>query len=415
MSYSKTVFFIPVWFDDFKRFSEQMAADARWTVTAAERIKPRYLFHYATNLATDGSLFQSYTLKDRSALNVYLYENEMPLKTPPVIEEVRFSCFATGVGFMEFWVSYTDMSVEEIADFAYLFKKATKPCGKELPNGARALYDVAQSLLPDKEAGQLFFAASARFKFECNCLHFIHVDGAIPDEAVVKDTLNHLCRSYKTTMSSNSESVYDMVYEAAAGDFWGGSTEGMVNIVYDPRNDENDPSYYYLHTIKLDHLSVDYQFLYLLLLNQKYAAVEYIDKVAKALGLNSKEMEKLNRRIIQLKNVFSFNVVSDDRHFQNVYAKMFKLLEIQSLLADVIENENQMEVLQNAKHAKDDRLSNKYLFGISVLTLFSALIDAAAYFDRFHPIRPLATPLSFVCVAAVFVGVVAWVIRSGRK
>lgn len=128
-----------------------------------------------------------------------------------------------------------------------------------------------------------------------------------------------------------------------------------------------------------------------------------------------KDIENLNRRIIELKNIFTFNVISDDIHFQNIYSKMFSVLEIKNLLADVIENENQIEYLQSNKHAKDDRMSNKYLFGISVLSLFSALIDAASYFDRINSIKPISTFLSLISVSTVLVLCIVWGIRSFKK
>lgn len=412
MSYAKSIFFIPVWFDDFKNFTAGLAGDKKWKRTEAEKVKPGYLFHYAANIASDSDLFASFSLLEPALLNVYMYEEELQMEAVPIIEEVRFSCFSSGVGFVEFWVTYTDVSPEEIANFAYLFKKAAKRSGRELPDSKQALYDAARGLLPAGSAGKLFFSASAKYKFECNCFHFIHRDEPVPEQAVLENTLHHLCRSYSSKMPAAFECDYDMLYEAGGGDYWCGSTEGMVNLVYDSTNDEGDASHYYLHTIKPTHLQIDYYFLYLLLLNQKYAAVEYIYMVSKALGKTAKEMELFNKRIIQLKTVFSFNVVSDDRVFQSVYAKMYHILEIQSLLADVIENESQMDVLRNVKHTNADRLSSKYLFGISILSLFSALIDAASYFDRIHTVQPISTALSFGCVAIILVLCIIWTINS---
>lgn len=100
---------------------------------------------------------------------------------------------------------------------------------------------------------------------------------------------------------------------------------------------------------------------------------------------------------------------------QNVYSKMCGVLDIRNLLEDVIENEQQMELLQKAKHMKDDRIANKYLFGISMLSLFSALIDSASFFDRVDGIRPISTVLSFACVVVILVLCIIWSIKSVRK
>jgi hypothetical protein len=415
MSYAKTVFFIPVWFDDFEKITKKTDSNNIWCCTEKEKTNPSYLFHYASNIARDSTLFKSYSLKDITSLNIYMYDEEMEFKVRPSIEEVRFSCFATGIGFIEFWVSYSDTSLEEISNFAYLFKKAIKSRKKAQENGKQSLYDAAKSLLPYDMDCQLFFSSSAQFKYECNCFHFVHKDECCPEKSHLKNSLYHLCRSFKNSMPIITESKYEMSYEAGKSDYWCGSTEGIANVLYDYQDNDDDTLDYFLHTIKPIHLSVDYYFLYLLLLNQKYSAVQYIYMVSKVLNKPSKDIENLNRRIIQLKNVFTFNIVSDDIHFQNIYSKMFSILEIKNLLADVIENENQIEFLQRSKHTKDDRMSNKYLFGISILSLFSALVDAASYFDRISGIRSISTSLSLISVCLILVLCISWGIHSIKK
>jgi hypothetical protein len=415
MSYSKSIFFIPVWFDQFKPFVKAAEESPLWEITDSKKVWAGYLFRYAADLNRNKELFASFTLKDPTAQKVYMFKEEMDLKETPQIQEVRLSCFATGVGFMEFWVSYEGMTAEQIADFAYLFKKATSRCKKELPEQQRALYDVACDLLPEKQKAVPFFSSSARFKYECNCFHFLHLDQPIPEQCELKNTLYHLSRSYRNNMPASAGSAYDIMYEAGPGDYWGGSPEGMVNIVYDDCNGQDEKNDYYLHTLKLQRLQIDYYFMYMLLLNQKYAAVEYIRLVSLAFDGNTRRVEDLNRRIIQLKNTFTFNIISDDSVVQNVYAQMHVVLEIKNLLADVIENENQMEFLQKAKHMNDDRLSNKYLMGISILSLFSALIDSASYFDRWEGIRPISSLLSIGCVLVILLLCILWAIKSVRK
>ncbi len=415
MSYAKSIFFIPVWFDQFKPFTKAMAEHPLWEPTDPKKAWAGYLFRYASEINKNKDLFASYTLKDPGELNVYMFREEMGVENAPKIEEVRCSCFASGVGLLEFWVSYSGLTAEQIANFAYMFKKATSKCRKELPNQQRALYDVATDILPKGQKAQLFFSASARYKYECNCFHFIHLDQDIPEEAERNATLYRLSRSYRNDMPASTASAYDMTYEAAAGDYWSGCTEGLANIVYDFQSGSNDKNDYYLHTLKLQRLQTDYYFMYLLLLNQKYSAVEYIRMVSHSLEGNVKAAENLNRRIVMLKNTFSFNVISDDSIVQNIYSKMYAVLDIRNLLADVIENEQQMEYLQRAKHMNDDRLSNKYLFGISLLSLFSALIDSASFFDRVNHNQPISTILSMACVVSIAVICAVWAIRSTRK
>ncbi len=408
MGYLKSVYFIPVLFADFGPVVSCVESSALWEDTPSAKFRPRYLLNYAARIATDKALFRSFQLKDTQKLNIYMYEKELALENSPVIDEVRLSCFSTGIAFMEFWVSYSGMSPEEIADFAYQFKKAAKMCGKNIPGGKTALYDAAASVMPQGVEGKMFFSATEAFKYECICYHFLHLDEA-PREDDLSVRLRRLGRSYNESFLNIAESDYDMVYMPSANDYWGGSSEGLVNLTYDCKNDDSD---YYLHSIKPSHLSVDYYFLYLLLLNQRFAAVEYINKVSTACVDNLKEIEELNKRIIKLKTVFSFNVISDDRIFQNVYSKMYSVLEIEHLLADVIESEGQLEILQNLSSAKADKLSSKFLFAISILSLFSALIDASSYFDRLPFFQSFSTLLGFVSVCLTVIICLIWLVKG---
>lgn len=407
MGYQKSVYFIPVWFDAFESFAKGLAADGRWERIPGEQIAPRYLLNYAVRIAKDERLLRAFRLKDLSGTDVYLFEKELPLKNTPKISQIRFSCFSTGVGFMEFWVEYQDLSPEEISNFAYLFKKAAKMNGKELPEGKVSLYDAAEALLPAKSEAKLFFTAAVPFKYECLCYHFIQLQECSEDEIQAQKRLSLLKRSYNTDFAQASHSDYDMIYKPYSYDQWGGSPEGLVNITYDTAGSD-----YYLNTLKQSHLEVDYYFLYLLLLNQRFSAVEYILQISEVSDSGQRQIEAINRRIVKLKTVFSFNVISDDQIFQNVYAKMYRVLDIEHLLEDIRDNENQMEMLQNASSAKADKLSSKFLFGISVLSLFSALIDASSYFDRIRWLQPVATGLGLACTGLVVLLCILWLIKT---
>ncbi|MBR2310880.1 MAG: hypothetical protein IKA47_10185 [Oscillospiraceae bacterium] len=412
MSYSKSVFFIPVWFDNFQAFTKKLTKSQSWEPADKALFCPRYLLSYATRIADNSNLFQLFTLKKAFVPKVYMFRDQLGLRNDPEIEDVRFACFSTGVGFLEFWVSYKDMTPEDIANFAYQFKKAAKMCGKDIPDGQLALYDAAVSLLPEKAEAELFFSAAAPFKYECSCFHFLHLDEAPGDSEASRLRLCRLSHSYNTKMEFSVESDYDMLYTSGAGDHWGGSSEGLVNITYDFADSDSD---YYLHTLKISHLSVDYYFLYLLLLNQRFSGIRYIQEIAAAFDKTHSQIIRLNKRIVELKTVFSFNVISDDRVFQNVYSRMYSILEIRHLLDDLVDNEDQMQILQNAGSVRAEKVSSIFLLGISLLSLFSALIDASSYFDRFQSLQPFSTVLGLGCVAATMVLCIFWLINRHNK
>ena len=123
----------------------------------------------------------------------------------------------------------------------------------------------------------------------------------------------------------------------------------------------------------------------------------------------------MNFMISSLKTNFSFSIVSDDQLYQTVYSKMYSILGIDRLLADVHENEEQIELLQNNELLNTEKLTSVFLFGLSVLSLFSVLVDAAGYFDRISVLQPASTLLSALCLLSIIVFYIVWWIRYQKK
>ena len=155
--------------------------------------------------------------------------------------------------------------------------------------------------------------------------------------------------------------------------------------------------------------------MYLLLLNQRFSAIVFLGKISRLPSYTKKEKEKLNIGASNLKTVFSFSVVSDDQLYQTVYTKMYSILGIDRLLLDIHDNEEQFELLQNHEMLENEKMTSRFLFVLSLLSLFSVLADAAGYFDRIEILQSISTVLSAVCLAAVLFFCFAWWMRYRRK
>lgn len=94
---------------------------------------------------------------------------------------------------------------------------------------------------------------------------------------------------------------------------------------------------------------------------------------------------------------------------------MYKILGIDCLLSDILDNEGQIEILRNASAAKAEKLSSRLLFGISLLSVFSALVDASGYFDRFEALKSFSTDLGLISTVAVVCISLVWIIKTGRE
>lgn len=389
MEFVNTSFFlIPVWFDDFAAFTSALKTSGRWIPVQEKR--PSYLLAYVERLSENPEEFQSFWLNSLPQTPIYMYEDYVALPRTPELTGIRFSCFGTGVGFLEFRVRYQDLTPEQITNFSYRFKKASPV---RVPDGKRNLYDTALSLMPPKTEATLFFTGTAAFKRECLCYHMLYLDAWTYNP----NQLIRLRRSYSTDFTPpHTDSDYDMVYEPYAHEHWGGSQEGLAAIITptgDPRTDR------FYQTFKYEHLTIDYHFLYLLLLNQRYSAIAYISRIAQC--KTQAEAEKLSLRIATLRTGYSFNVISDDLLFQNIYTKLYKILDIHRLLQDLQEGETQTALLRSSESARREKWLANLLAALSGLTLFSALIDAASFFDRFPVLEAISTWLSIGATAFI--------------
>ena len=394
---NSSVYYIPVWFDNLKTFAKSLESTQKWDMIDVEELAAHYLLSYAHSISVSRDAFVSYRLKSELIPNMYRFHDMKDFALPeiPEISEIRFSCFATGVGFIEVWVSYGDLSLDTIIDFSYNFKKAAKADravrndGYVIPDGQISLYSAAKSFIPENSGAEIFFTRRADYKYECLCFHKIKIS---PDESNFEEKLCRLRRSYNTgfEVSDPNASEYDMIYSPYPHDKWSGSQEGLVNMVCETGNAQTDR---FTNGYKFVQLGIDYNFLYLMLLNQRFSAIKYIDDVAKTDMTSQKSLDALNKRIVKLKTAFSFRVISDDLIFQNVYSKMYKILDIDNLLEDIQDNESQMEMLQNAEAVKAEKLVSYMITGLSILSIFSILTDAISYLERFRSsiILPIVT------------------------
>jgi hypothetical protein len=209
-----------------------------------------------------------------------------------------------------------------------------------------------------------------------------------------------------------------MIYEPYVYDRWAGSQEGLVNICF---YTEDEAANSFIRNYKQRHLDDNYQFMYLLLLNQRFSAIRYIDQIA---ALNKSDMKtsekeheigRLNARITRLKTVFAFNVVSDDLLYQNVYKRMYAILDIDRLLEDIRDNEEQEELLHNAKSLDTEKQTSNFLLLLSVLSIASVLIDASSYLDRIPYLQSISTGLSLAIVIGILVGYFLPRLRRRRR
>lgn len=403
-----TFFYAPVWLGDYEKALEVLRRDDRFLPVSREEL-PQYLMPYAANIYQDEKLYSAFLLKPEFMPALCMYGQQLELETEPVLESVRLSCFATGCAFAEFRVTYGGLSIEQIVDFTFRFKNATKT---DTRNGhTLTMCAVLEDLLSGIADMEMFFTGSD-FKKECRMFHQIFSEDVL-DEETTRKHLRHLSRGYHNQFSMpHSDGDYDMEYHPYAYDHWAGSQEGLVNLYYHSGERTTD---FFLDRFKAGQLARNYSFMYLLLLNQRFSAIKLICQITDYGKYTRIEKEDLNRRIVQLKTTFAFNIISDDLLYQNVYKRMYSLLDVDRLLEDIRDNEQHVELIQNYEALETEKLTSRFLFGLSILSIFSVLIDASSYFDRIPMVQEISTGLSSVCMLAIVLSYVIWWIRYRSK
>ncbi len=394
---NKTVFFAPVWAESYERFVSSISKDKRYCKSDKSDV-PQYMLPYITRIYCDDSFYMEFNLKKEYFPDLCMFESNFKSGGRAVIEEIRLSCFATGCAFFEFHVQYDGLSINEIADFSFNFKNADKNQDRNGPVKT-SMKEAIKELLPPKAEAIAFYASSGK-KNECKMFHQIRAESDMGREEITRHLI-HLRRGYyKDFPIPDMGEDYDMMFEPYHYDHWAGSQEGFVNIfqLTDNSGDNN-----YLTRYKPIHLSVNYRFMYLILLNQRFSAIVYLGKIPSVRSYNRKQREKLNLLTSSLKTVFSFSIVSDDQLYQTIYSKMYTIMGIDRLLSDIKDNEEQIEILQSHEMLNTEKLTSSFLFALSILSLFSVLVDAAGFFDRIPNLESISTFLSVFVLCVIIV------------
>lgn len=397
MAYNKSLFLIPISFNDYEFSSKRIKNYANW-VTDTTCFKTQYLFDYTYLISQNPNRFKAFKYNNPKSLGLYMFENypNLELSNQPQLTDVSLWLFGTGIGFLGVQIDYNDCNIRDILEFSYRFKKAAN-YRKDftLPIGKSFLFDVARRILP--EEAELFFPYTDSIKFECRCFHMLQV----PNEDKHIENMQKYCKQLRRTYNSrfdiegtSLEEKYDMYFEPTKNDMWGGSQEGLVNICV-----ESDDVHNFVNTFKEKQLLTDHLFMYLILLNQRYSCIKYIKDLSQIDSNNTHETDKLHEKIIKLKTAYSFRIISDDKVYQNIYSKMFDILDIEPLIADLEDIENQHTAQHEKERMDKEEKQNVLILGLTLLTVFSALIDAASYLERIPYIAgTLATAISATIV-----------------
>lgn len=426
---NQTYYIIPLRLNDFESTKKAIGQDSRWSEFTFPSV---YLLSHASQLLSSRDLFIQYSYNNPKNIQInnassarsiepYLkpefseYEKITSYLDGFHISEIYFSAFSTGIGFLEFVVEYPDLPVQFVIDHSYCLRRP----GQTGPS----FHTVISELLPDAcRYTAFFYCGNTDRKKECICYHLLKYSSEYSPEEHQKWTYL-ISHGYNTSFPFDPSVDYyapeseAFCYSPNRQDTWAGSQLSLVNLNYG--------NSFFLNTYKLENLKSEYHFMYLSLLNQRFSSIAYLDELisisTSSIQNQHNRMRDLNHRIIKLNTIFSVRVVSNDTNHQTVYKKLYEIMEIDSLLADLKDTEGQISELEMLLHEKEqeellkktqaearraesrEKITQQLLFAISILAIFSALIDSTDYFSQFESFPFIPKWFSLIVIVVVII------------
>lgn len=160
---------------------------------------------------------------------------------------------------------------------------------------------------------------------------------------------------------------------------FGASQNAMVCLINKALVPDNSKKF--IDKIFSENFTHSYFCLYLLLINQRltllntmYKSMKYKDDIDK--------LQQIQKDLTHFRMLASFNVVSNTGIYQCLYDKIYEVLKIDRLYTDVDEINQKIVQEDEVEDIQREKRVNVLLTGISLLTVFSALVDFSDFFSE---------------------------------
>lgn len=331
--------------------------------------------------------------------------------------EGAFVIYYNNIGFLILEINYNDMSMEDINNFTYRFKRMGDSRkefeeNKPLPHTDKQgfllgnIWEIVNGII-NTDIVKPFFQITNHFNSECNIMQFINAEDEVTDEVAL-----HIGRGYNADFVENKSSVnnsaVDMNFEPYDYINWRGCQSVLACITSQKRIESNSSGTekfmrdYFPNAIKNDYL-----YMYLMLLFQRYTLLYYIDRVIKSHN-DCNMLEKIYNEVLTFKQCLSFNIVSNEFTYQNIYNEMIKVLNINELFADINDlSEKVMSQTEKRQRSSIEILSTCFMIlgVVDIIPLLVAVID-----------EPSGANVTGFCItAALVVSIIIYYIREKRK
>jgi hypothetical protein len=375
----------------------------------------QYILHYASKMNDREDTRLLSFARAGGDLPLYTFDTEIRDGTveagtavtgqTPKLSGLRTYVFRGGISFLEVSFDYGGMNLYEIAEFIFRMRSLRNDETKTYlayPEGSIGMETAIRRVLPGFEnCAELCFHNPSEIKKQAYVYTIVNAKNCGCDPLSPENRQRFrflLSHGYRNRFydPEDSENPYEMSIDISAHTLWSGSQEALVCLTDAPYGNQ------------FAHLCTDYRFVYLLLLYQYLAAISYIEEFSRP-NIKEEHGRSVHRNVVYLKTKYSFRVISDDRNFQSLYNGMYRVFEIDNLLADLEESNDQISDILEEKRQKHEQRFEWILGALSVLAVFSTLIDLSDYLDRFtngelfHSIISLVTTLMILVIAVILI------------
>lgn len=356
------------------------------------------------------------------------------------ITEVSCYSFSTSVNILVLKLRFATDSPLEISTQLSALKNVRScrmnPAGAN-QKGELAAYALAEGagLTMLELAGRLLastgFAQKPRFFFYANegreCMNVLmHVEA--PADTDVQTTLFYLGNCYSQTFDYEAEhSLPTKMYWASPTTAWAYSAEALACLTVPGRATSQKAREFVTSGFRFNFLN-SYQFLYLMLLHQKYEYYRLLMRIGAGERRDREQLEQFRRELEVFRANFVFSRVSETQQYQYLYDVVSRELKLSDMDRDVgkpiealrtlrQEEERALRQAEEDAERESDRRISDALNVFTLLAGISALFDGLELVNDYIPLHMPAGIADWVsiCLAAVLIGLMVRTAGQLRK
>lgn len=346
-----------------------------------------YLLRYTVEQTPDGKkMFKCFILSEKAeGIADYLcFDVNLSL------QKISIVMFENSIGYLIYKMEYLTDDVEQIIEIS----SKTKVYENQFKyNSLKKSADYILGI----ESGNIniFFHLSEIANKNSHIFQYINVEdfNLISDEQRFR-LRNGYDNSFRYNENDRTHTNFE--YKPFPYIYWTAGQSSLVCITEDNCKENRT----FLHKVLPVNIENDYLLMYLLTLHQRYSSFAFMFDISKYKD-NDKKIAEINRNITKFQLESSFYMVSDERVYQDLYSMLRKTMDIEILFRDIKEINERFKNIRDDYNNKRERVAGTAITVLSLMTVFSALIDFSSFLDRFSGASFVNTIASSVIIVAI--------------